>query len=623
MQVFPSSFFQPTADGIRATYYSNPFFRGPPTGYRDEESIDFKAEGSPAFPGLSIETFSVRWDGYLVPSVSDRYRLFTYADCGIRVFLDDSPIIVDRMPMPDEGAAFAENVIQPLHPSGMTGVAKVFSGPQARAALGWTANIIPEQIIPPANFFQSNSPPLLKIAGLPGENFDLSTLEDGQLAFTDSPSHFLADIPAYYRGLRLLRSQRNPKTTTVHFEVSADCVLFVGVPRGSRAPSASPLLVFQPIKFKSVENGISVYIVASREETDTSFFAFFEPVRVSEHSCQGAATVVSLTRAATYDSCSQSSAVSPQHDCTAGLSGMNLDLPFGTWRTLPGRSVNEYLMVSFKVPVELSEMQFKTLDDAATWPTEIAVEFPGKKTLDASAGTGGSVAFIGIPCVQTEKEEEVDTDETISISFGEMTSGFVPAGFKQGLCFFLFLSMKKQLAYLMHLSDDGSPKAQRGAVVFGWEHSAPLMHPSDCKETSSLRSGVSFPEPNCSQADICSPLVDCDYPNSWSIDMPSLGSYYVTVEVGAPCGDVRLTNLFVNEVPFISNELLHAGQYTKAVGRVTLFSSPSIKLTSDTRVTLQAVVIRKIKTGHAKEGPEHQHHAPTTEQQPAPITPTK
>ncbi|KAL8438341.1 hypothetical protein ACSSS7_000190 [Eimeria intestinalis] len=121
---------KPTADGIRATYYSNPFFRGPPTGYRDEESIDLKVEGTPAFPGLPIQTFSVRWDGYLVPSVSDRYRLFTYADCGIRVFLEDSPIIVDRMPMPDEGAAFAENVIQPLHPSGMTGVAKVFSGPQ-------------------------------------------------------------------------------------------------------------------------------------------------------------------------------------------------------------------------------------------------------------------------------------------------------------------------------------------------------------------------------------------------------------------------------------------------------------------------------------------------------------
>ncbi|OEH79437.1 PA14 domain-containing protein [Cyclospora cayetanensis] len=214
---------------------------------------------------------------------------------------------------------------------------------------------------------------------------------------------------------------------------------------------------------------------------------------------------------------------------------MNMDMPFGSWRTPPGRSVGENLMVSFTVPVELSEMQFKTLDDPATWPTEIAVEFPGNRTLDTSAGTGGSVAFIGIPCIQ--KEIPMPTIAT-------------PA------------------------TDDGSPKARRGAFVFGWEHKAPLFHPGDCKESSSIKSGVSFPEPNCSAADHCSPFVDCDYPNSWSIDMPSLGTYMVTVEVGSPCGEARLTNLFVNEVAFISNQLLHAGQYTKVTERRTIQLGP-------------------------------------------------
>ena len=79
----------------------------------------------------------------------------------------------------------------------------------------------------------------------------------------------------------------------------------------------------------------------------------------------------------------------------------------------------------------------------------------GKRTLDTSAGTGGSVAFIGIPCthvreirhpselterskshLQVKREEEDETkNDSISISFGEMTSGFVPAGFKQGRCY--------------------------------------------------------------------------------------------------------------------------------------------------------------------------------------------
>lgn len=127
--------WQPTADGIRATFYRNAFFEGSPVGYRDDETIDLRVEGLPPMRGVSIQSFSVRWEGYLVPTVSDRYRLFTYADCGIRVFLDDSPIIVDRMPAPDEGAAFADKPIQPLHPSGFTGVAKIFSGPQVSVCL--------------------------------------------------------------------------------------------------------------------------------------------------------------------------------------------------------------------------------------------------------------------------------------------------------------------------------------------------------------------------------------------------------------------------------------------------------------------------------------------------------
>lgn len=92
-----------------------------------------------------------------------------------------------------------------------------------------------------------------------------STVEDGELAFMDSSSHFLADVPAYYRGLRLLRTRRIPKYTTVHFEVSAECAVFVGVPTGANPPTASVQLVFQPIKFASVENAISIYTAASRE----------------------------------------------------------------------------------------------------------------------------------------------------------------------------------------------------------------------------------------------------------------------------------------------------------------------------------------------------------------------
>ncbi|CDJ44746.1 hypothetical protein, conserved [Eimeria tenella] len=179
---------RPGPDGLRATIYSNAAFGGPPAGFQDFPLIDFKAQGLNPFwgapqgapLGAPLEAFSVRWEGFLQTQVSETFRIFTVADCGARVFLEDSPILVDRMPIPQPAAAAAaaaaaepEKLLLPLPPASFTGVTKVFSSPQARMMLGWTSATVPEQPIPAANFFQSASPPLLKLGGLPGGPFDL------------------------------------------------------------------------------------------------------------------------------------------------------------------------------------------------------------------------------------------------------------------------------------------------------------------------------------------------------------------------------------------------------------------------------------------------------------------
>lgn len=73
------------------------------------------------------------------------------------------------------------------------------------------------------------------------------------------------------------------------------------------------------------------------------------------------------------------------------------------------------------------------------------------------------------------------------------------------------------------VTDDGSPVSRRGSFMFGWEHTAPVMDPDQCNngKTDSLHAGVSFPEPRCGKLEECDPLVDCRYPNFWSIEMPS------------------------------------------------------------------------------------------------------
>ena len=52
-------------------------------------------------------------------------------------------------------------------------------------------------------------------------------------------------------------------------------------------------------------------------------------------------------------------AAAAQRDCSAGLSGLNKDLPFASWETAAGRCANEFIAVSFKVPVEIQEVQVK------------------------------------------------------------------------------------------------------------------------------------------------------------------------------------------------------------------------------------------------------------------------
>ena len=130
-----------------------------------------------------------------------------------------------------------------------------------------------------------------------------TSLEEGDLAFIDSTQHFLADIPAYYRGLSLLRTHRAPSpqsaeaattaaaaaaaaaagaATTVQFEVSADCVVFVAIPRETKkTPAASHHLGYQPLVFASIDNTISVYTAASRDVSSTQHHEVYRQLVVS------------------------------------------------------------------------------------------------------------------------------------------------------------------------------------------------------------------------------------------------------------------------------------------------------------------------------------------------------
>ncbi|CBZ50759.1 hypothetical protein NCLIV_038340 [Neospora caninum Liverpool] len=612
-------------------------------------------ESSSPAKGIPYQDFSVRWDGYVMAPTTGRFEFVTHADCGVRVFLDGSPIIVDRMPTPSEGSAFSDSPIRILEPTEDTGLRKTYSArqvkccinrqtnlvnttyptdTQAKVSLGWRSSSTPEQIIQDKYLFKGTSSPALRISGLPGETFDVNTtacfrslLENGVLAFTDSTEYVVADVPSKYEGSQLIRARTNPNTSKLRLEISADAYIYVALPHGGVRPVQNSAQHLQPLRFEDSGDSLSVYLV-ERDAVNTW----------SSGSCQSLASttdcrrkrvnkslltytggefspallgflfqlsqVVSLTGSDLFSSCTSSSYASGRLSKSGARKSMVREsVPSCLQLTSSGNGIGQFIIVYFTKPVGLAAFQFKPLDDPASWPTEISLEFPGrfmnlrdnfaesdpaisgsrdiqriavqpgdhtyqlsphvttavKATITGWCATGmmsgitysaTTAQLCGIPSSLSQLGDLLLllalpvsrlVKQSISIAFGGGAAGFVPTGYSL---------------------DDGSPKTAHGSFFYGWDHETVPVNPKLCRHESSMAGGVTFPEPKCSEMDKCNSLVDCNYPNSWSIDMPSYGSYRVTVEVGSPCGDAHANDLFINGVPFIVNEILHAGQYS-------------------------------------------------------------
>jgi mono/diheme cytochrome c family protein len=82
----------PTGTGLTGSYFNNITLSGSPVLSRIE-AVNFSwGSGSPG-PGVNADNFSVRWSGALVPSTSGSYRIRTYSDDGVRVWVNGTQVI--------------------------------------------------------------------------------------------------------------------------------------------------------------------------------------------------------------------------------------------------------------------------------------------------------------------------------------------------------------------------------------------------------------------------------------------------------------------------------------------------------------------------------------------------
>ncbi|MFL6257750.1 MAG: glycoside hydrolase family 3 C-terminal domain-containing protein [Pyrinomonadaceae bacterium] len=82
-----------SARGLKGEYFDNPDLKGAPVATRTDEQLNFDWFTDAPVPGINTDNFSARWTGYFVPPSSGKYQLGARADDGVRVFLDDQPLV--------------------------------------------------------------------------------------------------------------------------------------------------------------------------------------------------------------------------------------------------------------------------------------------------------------------------------------------------------------------------------------------------------------------------------------------------------------------------------------------------------------------------------------------------
>lgn len=82
------------SNGLKATYFNNANFTSQKV-QRVDATVDFDWGRGKPMSGVSADTFSVRWTGYILPSVSETFTFSTVSDDGVRLWIDGEKVIDD------------------------------------------------------------------------------------------------------------------------------------------------------------------------------------------------------------------------------------------------------------------------------------------------------------------------------------------------------------------------------------------------------------------------------------------------------------------------------------------------------------------------------------------------
>jgi hypothetical protein len=137
-------------NGLQGTYYNNKNFTGS-TITRNDAVINFDWRTQKPHPSIAADTYSVRWVGYVMPKSTDTYIFYLRADDGVRVWVNNQPIIDywgDQAATERSGKiALTKDQKYPIK------IEYYENYGNAVAQLRWSSPSTPKQLIPQANLF--------------------------------------------------------------------------------------------------------------------------------------------------------------------------------------------------------------------------------------------------------------------------------------------------------------------------------------------------------------------------------------------------------------------------------------------------------------------------------------
>ncbi|GAW79088.1 LCCL domain-containing protein [Plasmodium gonderi] len=324
-----------------------------------------------------------------------RKMAITYAD------LNDESNYVVKMSKPIElvGGDKYKFVLEVSHSSHLkfeSGESSL-SGNAASSAsfqLFWKSSRIEKQPIQSNYLFRDNVIPPVRFSRLDADLFDIGIVNTNEQIFKNDKNWVFTNVPNRYIGLHVLKTDSNPLFDHFSASINTGSNLYIATPAKEMFP-LNPSKDSNMWKAYDTDDKIEVTHNLTKEKklyklkfiplknkmvlkfnvlVGIPFMIFSENRKILPTVCNGDEGILSNPQNQVFKECTESSSISSEFNCIAGLSTYHRDKKYNIWKTSNG-TIGEYIEIFFKKPVYINKFKFKPGDDILTWPSEILLRF--------------------------------------------------------------------------------------------------------------------------------------------------------------------------------------------------------------------------------------------------------